>query len=232
MRIVDHRTHDFDDGSIATVYSRIAPVKLHENEANEVANHLAHVSKRLKIFGEESKEVGEHDKGHNKLVGSSQVKGKIVEVGDDNNMDIDQPETQSETSTSKDQESSPTKTTETNFKLLSDDEIEKADKGQLIDLKKRIEKELEIREQIEADSSSKFQTFNYQVSTQKLKDELSKTEDRIKNYQTSNASTNNDNNKSPNGSGGIIVAVAVVVSALAIGGIAFVKSKLGKSKKK
>lgn len=71
-------------------------------------------------------------------------------------MDIDQTETQFNTS-----EESPT---ETDFKpLLSDDEIEKADKAQLVDLKNRVEAELEIRKQVETDSSSSFQTCGIEV---------------------------------------------------------------------
>jgi len=66
-------------------------------------------------------------------------------------MDIDQPNTSS----------SPT---EADFKqLLSDDEIEKADKEQLKDLKKRVEAELEIRKQVETDSNSSFQTCRIEV---------------------------------------------------------------------
>jgi len=222
LQVVDHRTHDFDDGSIATVYSRIAPVKLHENETNEISNHLNHVSKRLKIFGEGTKEIGEH----NKLVGSSQVKGKIVEVSDDNNMDIDQPKV----STSKNSENSPSSLTGTDFELLSDRELEKASKDQLIYLGKRIRKELEIREKIEADLNNSSQTPSYQVSTQELKDKLQKSEQFLNDFQ--NPASNIDNKKSDNsGKTGIIVGI-VGVSALAIGGIALVKSKLGKSKKK
>lgn len=212
LRIVDHRTHDFDDGSIATVYSRIAPIRLHENEANEVANHLGHVGKRLKIFGEESKGIEEH----NKLVGSSQIKGKIVEVDDDNKMDIDQSETQTNTSTSKSQANSLTKAS-----LLSDDEIKKASKDQLINLQRKIEKELEIREKIEADSN--VQTSNYQVSTDELKDKLQKSQQLLSGFQNHSL-----DDKDNNGKIGIVATVGVV-SALAIGGIALVKKKLGKN---
>jgi len=66
-------------------------------------------------------------------------------------MDIDQPNVSS----------SPT---EADFKqLLSDDEIEKADKEQLKDLKKRVEAELEIRKQVKTDSSSSSQTCRIEV---------------------------------------------------------------------
>jgi hypothetical protein len=217
LQIVDHRTHDFDDGSLATVYFQIPPVKRHKNETDAIAEQFEQVGKRLKVFGEESKEVGEH----NKLVGSSQVKGKIIEISDDNNMDIDQPETQSDTSTNKVQETSPT---EINFELLSDDKIEKASKEQLVDLKKRIETELRIREEIEANSSGNSQISSYGVSTQELKDKLSKAESRMEGFSTPN--TPNNSNL------GGIVAVVGVVSAFAIGSVALVRSKLGKNKKK
>lgn len=54
--------------------------------------------------------------------------------------------------------------TEANFKqLLSDDEIEKADKEQLKDLKKRVEAELEIRAEVEDNSNNSSQTCRIEV---------------------------------------------------------------------
>jgi len=121
LQVVDYRSHDFDDGSLATVYFRIPPVKRHKNETDVIAKQFEQVGKRLKIVGEGSKESGED----NKLVGTSQVKGKIVEVGDDNNMDIDQ----TETSTSKGQNI----------------ELKKPKKDELISLREEINKELESK---------------------------------------------------------------------------------------
>jgi hypothetical protein len=75
----------------------------------------------------------------------------FVEYQQASPMEIDQPSS----------ESSPS---ETDFKqLLSDDGIEKADREQLEDLKKRVEAELEIRRQVETDSSSNFQTYKIEV---------------------------------------------------------------------
>ena len=136
------------------------------------------------------------------------MKGKIVEVGDDNNMDIDDPESSKI--------------------LLSDNEIEKADKNRLIDLVSRVKKELEIREKIEADLNSSSQTSSpdYSVSTQQLKDTLSKAQSKMESISASIS-----NNDTPNNSnvGGVLTVVSVV-GVLAISGIAFVKSKLGKNK--
>lgn len=216
LKVVDHRTHDFDDGSIATVYSRIAPVRLHENETSQMSNYLDHVSKRLKVFSEGSKESGED----NKLVGSSQVKGKIVEVSDDNNMDVDQPEISS------------TSLTETSFKLSTNNELEKASKDELVDLINRVKSELERRKK-EAKESRGRNTVNYEVSTQELRDALSNAESRVNNFQTSGAFTNlNNSNDNKNSSVGGVLAVVGVVGAFAVGGIAFLKSKLGKNKEK
>jgi hypothetical protein len=147
---------------------------------------------------------------------------KIAKRGD--KMDIDQPNTSTSQNPKTNQENSDSRA---NFELLSDDEIEKADKDQLIDLNKRIRNELEIRKQVEANSSSSFQTSNYRISTQELKAKLQKSESALNSFQTSspNADKKNDN-------AGIIVGTIAVASALAIGSIALIKNKLGKNKKK
>jgi len=63
-----------------------------------------------------------------------------------------------------DQPSASSSPTETDFKqLLSDDEIEKADKGQLKDLKRRVDEELEIRAKVEENSDNSFQTCRIEV---------------------------------------------------------------------
>ncbi|CAI2175047.1 17945_t:CDS:2, partial [Funneliformis geosporum] len=120
-----------------------------------------------------------------------------------------------------DQSSPESPSSETDFKrLLSDDEIEKADREQLEDLKRRVEAELEIRRQVEADSSSSSQKLSYKVSTQELRNKLQKSEQLLSNYQ--NPSLDNKDNR---GKVGIITAIAGV-STLAISSIVFVKSKL------
>lgn len=58
-----------------------------------------------------------------------------------------------------DQSSTSSSLAETDFKqLLSDDEIEKADKEQLKDLKRRVDEELEIRAKVEENSDNSFQS--------------------------------------------------------------------------
>lgn len=140
-------------------------------------------------------------------------------------MDIDQSETQSDTSTSKGQETS----TATSFRLPTNSELEKASKDELIDLINRVKSELERREK-QVKESQGSNTINYEISTKELKDGLSKAESRINSFQTSNTADVNNDNKSSNA--GVVVAVVGVVSALAIGVIALAKSKLGRSKKK
>jgi len=142
------------------VYSRIAPIKLHENETNEISKHLEHVGKKLKIVSKESEETGEH----NKLVGNSQVRGKIVEIEEDKKMDLDQSETFTNINTSG-------LSTEISDKLLvSDQQISNASKDELKDLVKRIKVELEKRK--ETGQSS----VNFQESSQKLEQQLQKSE--------------------------------------------------------
>ena len=46
LQVVDYRSHDFDDGSIATVYFRIPPVKRHKNETDAIAKQFEQVGKR------------------------------------------------------------------------------------------------------------------------------------------------------------------------------------------
>jgi len=146
---------------------------------------------------------------------TSNKKPRIDEKENTTPMDIDQ----SETSTSKVQESSPSVPTETSFKLPTDSELEKVSEGELISLRERINKELERREKV-AKESQESNVINYSVSTEELKNTLSKAESRIEGFNTPN-----------NSNVGGIVAVVGVISAFAIGGIALVKSKLGKNKK-
>jgi len=157
----------------------------------------------LKIVGEGSKESGED----NKLVGTSQVKGKIVEVGDDNNMDIDQ----SETSLSKN--------------LLTDSKLEKASKDELTNLIEQVENELKRREE-EIEENRGSNTSNYGASTEELKNTLSRAQSKLESINTSIS-----NNSIPDNSNvGGVLAVVSVVSAFAFGGIALVKNKFSKKK--
>ncbi|MEG7979210.1 MAG: hypothetical protein NY202_04935 [Mollicutes bacterium UO1] len=149
--------------------------------------------------------------------GGSQLNSKFGREGSDrnfseigSNMDIDQPNASKN-------------------KLLSEDEIEMADKGQLEDLKRRIESELVIRRKLEADSSSSSQIPNYELSTQELEGKLQKTEKILSSLQNSNLDVDNKND---NGNKVGIIWTIAGISALAIAGIASVKRKLGKSKKK
>jgi len=190
---------------------------------------------------QENKLTGNIEQGSGSLQARDKTnKEKENFVESNSKMDIDQPNT----STSKGQESSPTQTTSqnpktnqensdsrANFELLSDDEIEKADKDQLIDLARRIKEELEIRKQLEANSSSGFQTSNYRISNQELESKLQKSESALNSFQTS--SPNTDKKADDKNNAGIVVGTIAVVGALAIGSVALVKSKFGsKSKKK
>jgi hypothetical protein len=189
------------------------PSKLHPNEVKAESERLIGLAtdkrkKQLGIkdsqgFSERISEVSTDDETSNK-------KPRTEEKGNTTPMDVDQPNVSS----------SPI---ETNFKLLSDDEIEKADKGQLEELKKRIEAEIEIREKIEADSSSSSQKGSYSIK--ELRDNLSKAENRIKTFNL----TSNDDTPNNSGVGGAL-AVVGVVSAFAFGGVALVKSKFSKKK--
>jgi len=157
----------------------------------------------LKIVGEVSKESREH----NKLVGTSQVKGKIVEVSDDNNMDIDQ----SETSISKG--------------LLTDAKLQKASKDELTNLIERAKNEIKRREN-EVEENQGSNTSNYEVSTEELKNALSRAQSKLESVNTSISNNDTPNNSNVGG----VLAVVSVVGVLAISGIAFVKNKLGKNK--
>jgi len=121
------------------------------------------------------------------------------------------------------QENSPT---EPIIKLLTDDEIKIASNNEITSLIERLSKELESRKKGETTSSS-FQ----KLTTQEIENQISKAQKYLKNSQTSNTTTaNNDDDKSYKVGG--VLAVVGLVSVLAIGSVAFVKNKFSKSKKK
>src|SRR5438128_9130083 len=114
------------------------------------------LSKRLKNQGENEE---------NQVVGESSQNFSSEDVSS-NKSENDK----AEVSTSMEVDKRGNFPTETSFKLLSDEKIEKASKDELVSLIERIKKELEIREKIEADSSS------FQVRTHELKNNLAKAE--------------------------------------------------------
>lgn len=209
--------HHTNDNKTVRIKFRAAPKRLHPNEIkNEtewfINNATEQWESRLHI--KDSQALSEE--ALKSLTDTSNKKPRTEDRENITSMEVDNKS-----------ESYPAEPT---VKMLTDDEIEIASKDEIIDLIERLRKELEIREKIEADSSSSFQTSSF--STQELKDKLRKSEKLLNGFQTSSPSYDNKDNKSDNsGKVGIIVAV-VGVSALAIGGIALVKSKFSKSKKK
>ncbi|CAJ0824601.1 6717_t:CDS:2 [Entrophospora sp. SA101] len=227
-QIVEHvEIHHTDDGKTVRIKFRAAPKRANPNENR---SFYETVGEKVGGFFSEKKEPeskrfrGQVEEGNR----DSELTGNIEKVN--SKMDIDKPET----STSKGQaldsgefkpESlSENPSTENSFELLTDDEIEKANKNDLIDLIERIKKELEIRKKIEANSDGSFQT-NYNLSTQQLKNKLERSESALNSFQTS--SPNADKKTDDKNNAGIVVGTIAVVSALAIGSIALVKSKFG-----
>jgi len=197
LQIVDHQTHDFDDGSTATIYFRIPPVKRHKNETDLAASQFEHVGKRLKQ---------QESERNNKL--------------SENDMNIDH---QPENSTNKGQESSPTKT---NFKFLTREELERLSNDELKDYVDFANLVLEEQKRREREgNSSDFQG----LSTQKLEEKTSEAERILNSFQVSNSAANN-NDKGSNV--GVVIGTVGAVSSFIIGGVVFLKRKLGKSNKK
>lgn len=131
-------------------------------------------------------------------------------------MDIDQPET----STSKSQKSSPTETSQTQ----NDFQSSAVDISSNLTREERVNEINQLRTRItELESRENLTASEKQERQQKL-EKLEK----LESYSVDSKPTNSDN-KSPTG---LIVGSFLAVSALAIGGIALVKNKFKKSKKK
>jgi len=103
--------------------------------------------------------------------------------------------------------------------LLTDSEIEKASKSELVSLIKRIEKELETREKSETNSSSFcVDSSELKIKKQKSQQKLEKLEKLEKSYSLNELGNNPKSNNSPTNLiiGGILLAVIGLVSFLFI----------------
>jgi len=205
--------HYADDGRIVRIKFRAAPKRLHSNEINGETEWFINNANEQWKNRQDRSGIGNSQEFSEE---TSEVKFKKPRTGTEKaEMEIDNKP-----------ENSPT---EPIIKLLTDDEIKTAKKDEIISLIERLSKELEIREKIEKNSNNSSQTSNYQVSTQELENQLSKAENYLESLQVSNTTVNNDDK---NSNVGWVMAVVGVVSALAIGGVALMKSKFSKNKKK
>ena len=129
-------------------------------------------------------------------------------------MDIDQPET----STSKSQKGSPTETSQTQNDVQSSAVDDSSD----LTREERANEINQLRARItELESRENLTSSEKQERQQKL--------EKLETYGAVSKPNNSDNNKFPTG---LVVGSVVLVSALVIGGIALVKNKFKKSKKK
>lgn len=205
--------HHTDDGKTVRIKFRAAPKRLHPNEVNsEIKWYINEASeKRENQLGIKNSQGLSEETSKFLVVDASNKKPRMEEKGSTIPMEVDK------------QENSPT---EPIIKLLTDDEIKIASNNEITSLIERLSKELESRKKGETTSSS-FQ----KLTTQEIENQISKAQKYLKNSQTSNTTTaNNDDDKSYKVGG--VLAVVGLVSVLAIGSVAFVKNKFSKSKKK
>ncbi|CAG8547335.1 12626_t:CDS:2 [Ambispora gerdemannii] len=227
--------HHTDDGKTSRIKFRAAPKRVHPNESKSFGEKFGELFRQGGKEESESKKFrGQAESNQDNKVGSveqnnsgSQLSNKVGGEESDKNvseigssMDIDQ----FETSTNENLGGS--STTDTSLNLLSDYEIERAEESQLIDLMRRVKKELEIRKELKKHSNSDFRTSNYQVSTHDLENCLSRVENSLKSFQTSNTTNTTLNNDNKGSDAGGVLAVVGVVSALAVGSLVLVKRKL------
>jgi len=91
-------------------------------------------------------------------------------------------------------------------KLLTDEQLSKASKEQLEDLKRKLKAELKRRKELKQNSD------NYQVSSQEIKQQLQKAEVALNSFS-------NSTDNSPNSSSVLPVIGAVSVATILFGGL-------------
>ncbi|MDR1670442.1 MAG: hypothetical protein LBR43_01780 [Spiroplasmataceae bacterium] len=199
--------HHTDDGKMVRIKFRAAPIKRHPNDTGASYSYF--------------------DSAKNKLLGwyhgepESNKKPKTQE-DNVNSMDVDLPKASSIIS-----ENVSSKKTSI---LLSDEEIEKASKEQLIDLINKLKAELRIRERINVENSS--QTYECSTaSSQELRNELQKCESRLNSFQTPSDINSNSNVGDKFPIGGVISLISVL-GVFSVGGLVLVRRKISIKNKK
>jgi hypothetical protein len=224
MENIFDEIHHTDDGWTSNVRFTAYPNQLHPNEVRAENERLLRIAEgRSENDKRKNRFLGDGvdsdtEETSKSLIDASNKKSRTGEkeiptlVG----MDIDQPET----STSKGQENSPAETSQTQDNSQSSE----LDNVSNLTREERISEINQLRARITELESRENLTSSEKQEKQNKLEKLEK----LESYSVDSKPTNPDN-KSPTG---LIVGAFLAVSALAIGGIAFVKSKLGKSKRK
>lgn len=200
---VFNETHHTDDGWTSNVTYQAYPGNLHPNELNAESERL------IGLATEKRRGQLGIESGQGLSEGVSKVKKPRTDKKESiTPMDVDQFETSISKSPDNKQDE----------QLLTNDQLKELDEKQIKSLINQLQAELDKRKNNQVSSYS-------QLSANQLKDGLRRSEQLLDSYQISNLNVDN------NGKFGIITAFASV-SVLAIGGIAFVKNKLDKNKKK
>jgi hypothetical protein len=179
------------------------PGNLHPNELNAESERL------IGLATEKRRGQLGIESGQGLSEGVSKVKKPRTDKKENTTpMDVDQFETSISKSPDNKQDE----------QLLTNDQLKELDEKQLKSLINQLKAEL--------DSRKNNQVLSYsQLNIDQLKGGLQKSEQLFDAYQSSNLNVDNSSKVG-------IIASIVSVSVLAIGGIAFVKSKLVKNKKK
>jgi len=200
-------THHTDDGWTSNVRFTSYPNKLHPKEVEAETDQLIRLATEKR-----KKQLGIKD--------SQGFSGGISEVSTDDDNSNKKPRTEEKESTTfMDIDQS-----ETWKGLPTNDELKRVSKDELNNLINRAKSELKRRD--EEKESQDSNASNYEISTQELKNIVSKAQNRLQTFGSSISNNDTPNNSNVGG----VLAVVGVVSVFAIGGVALVKNKLGKKK--
>jgi len=223
LEVVNHEIHHTDDGSSVSVLSRVPPVKrLHSNEINDETTWLPTGSKKIKSIESsqqsESKTVEGSSESESKAKEENIEGGSIVEKIKKN---------KNEWNVKKiDVTLSNGVQAKHNFLVHNSAKVNINELGTLVYPTEMFTDD-ERKELSEVLNDSLFINFS---SSGKSKEEVLNSYNSLS--SSVSASSNLSNKPQQGRTSLIVVSILVVISALAIGGIALMKSKLGKIKKK